>query len=114
MRITRFLATAALTTLVPGTALATNGYFSHGYGTKNAGMAGAGTALSQDSIAAATNPAGMAFVGSRVDGGLEVFSISRQVKYRARMRPSLSLISATTGPWATATALACRYLPTVV
>ena len=39
--------------LTPMTALATNGYFSHGYGTISKGMAGAGTALSQDSIAAA-------------------------------------------------------------
>ena len=78
MRLTRFLAAAAATSLLPCTALATNGYFSHGYGTINAGMAGAGTALSQDSIAAATNPAGMAFVGSRVDGGLEIFSPRRR------------------------------------
>ena len=78
MRLTGFLAAAAATSLLPCTALATNGYFSHGYGTINAGMAGAGTALSQDSIAAATNPAGMAFVGSRVDGGLEIFSPRRR------------------------------------
>ena len=67
------LGAAALTTLFPATALATNGYFSHGYGTISKGLAGAGTALSQDSVAAATNPAGMAFVGNRVDGGFEVF-----------------------------------------
>src|SRR5690554_2094310 len=78
MRLSRILATTALIAAAPSAALATNGYFSHGYGTKNAGMAGAGTALSQDSIAAATNPAGMAFVGSRVDGGLEVFSPRRR------------------------------------
>ncbi|WP_372964427.1 OmpP1/FadL family transporter [Marinobacter sp.] len=78
MRLSRFWATIALTALLPGTAAATNGYFSHGYGTINAGMAGAGTALSQDSIAAATNPAGMAFVGSRIDGGLEAFSPRRR------------------------------------
>jgi long-chain fatty acid transport protein len=68
-----------LTALSPATALATNGYFMHGYGTINEGMAGAGTALSQDSIAAGTNPAGMAFVGNRIDGGLEV--ISAKPKY---------------------------------
>ena len=37
------------------------------------GMAGVGIALPQDSLAAATNPAGMAFVGSRFDGGLTFF-----------------------------------------
>ncbi|MDW7746177.1 hypothetical protein [Halomonas sp.] len=42
-------------------ALAINRYFPHGYGTIHQGMAGAGTALAQDSIAAATIPAGMAF-----------------------------------------------------
>ncbi|MBW4934249.1 OmpP1/FadL family transporter [Marinobacter sp. F4206] len=72
------LALAAITALVPASALATNGYFSHGYGTINKGMAGAGSALSQDSIAAATNPAGMAFIGTRIDGGVEVFSPKRK------------------------------------
>ncbi len=54
-------------------AQATNGYFSHGYGTKAKGMAGAGVALPQDSIAAATNPAGMVLVGNRWDAGAEFF-----------------------------------------
>jgi long-chain fatty acid transport protein len=52
---------------------ATNGYFSHGFSTKEKGLAGAGAALSQDSMAAATNPAGMAFVGERMDIGLQLF-----------------------------------------
>jgi len=55
---------------------ATNGYFSHGYGTKNKGLAGGGVALPQDAMAAATNPAGMAFVGARMDLGIAVFSPS--------------------------------------
>lgn len=55
---------------------ATNGYFMHGYSTKEKGAAGAGTAYSQDSMAAATNPAGMAFVGERLDIGLQLFSPS--------------------------------------
>jgi len=60
------------------TANATNGYFSHGYGTISQGMAGAGTAWSQTSIAVATNPAGMAFVGHRLDVGLQWFSPRRE------------------------------------
>ncbi|MBW0147292.1 OmpP1/FadL family transporter [Marinobacter arenosus] len=72
------LAIAATLVLIPASAFATNGYFSHGYGTINKGMAGAGSALSQDSIAAATNPAGMAFIGNRMDGGIEVFSPKRE------------------------------------
>ena len=55
---------------------ATNGYFAHGYSTKEKGLAGAGTAYSQDAMAAANNPAGMAFVGERMDLGLSLFSPS--------------------------------------
>jgi long-chain fatty acid transport protein len=78
MRLKTALTIATASALLPTAAFATNGYFSHGYGTINKGMAGAGTALSQDSIAAATNPAGMAFVGNRIDGGLELFSPRRE------------------------------------
>lgn len=66
--------TAALT--VPMTAMATNGYFSHGYGTKNKGLAGGGVALAQDAMIAATNPAGMVTVGDRMDLGVALFSPS--------------------------------------
>lgn len=55
---------------MPLLAGATNGYFSHGYGIKAQGLAGVGIALPQDGLAAATNPAGTAFVGDRVDLGL--------------------------------------------
>ncbi len=55
---------------------ATNGYFAHGYSTKEKGLAGAGTAFSQDAMAAATNPAGMVFVGDRLDLGAALFSPS--------------------------------------
>ena len=44
-------------------AYATNGYFSHGYGIKAEGMGGVGIALPQDTLAAATNPAGMGLIG---------------------------------------------------
>lgn len=54
-------------------AWATNGYFQHGYGVKSQGMAGVGIALPQDGLAAATNPAGQAFVGDRMDVGLTWF-----------------------------------------
>ena len=56
---------------------ATNGYFAHGYGTKAKGMAGAGVAYPQDSLAAATNPAGMVWIGNRWDLGAEVFAPDR-------------------------------------
>jgi len=70
------LAVAVSGLLMAPLAQATNGYFAHGYGTKEKGLAGAGTAYSQSSMAAATNPAGMAFVGERMDIGLALFSPS--------------------------------------
>jgi long-chain fatty acid transport protein len=51
---------------------ATNGTMPHGYGIKAQGMGGASIALPQDALAAANNPAGMAFVGNRLDLGLAV------------------------------------------
>ena len=66
-------ALAAVTLAAPGVALATNGYFSLGYGMKAKGMAGVAIALQQDALAAATNPAGMAFVGDRLDVGVDWF-----------------------------------------
>ena len=53
-----------------GQALATNGTMPHGYGIKAQGMGGVSIALPQDAVAAANNPAGMAFVGNRLDAGL--------------------------------------------
>lgn len=52
---------------------ATDGYFAAGYGVKQQGQGGAGVALPQDSLAAATNPAGMVFVGNRFDFGATLF-----------------------------------------
>lgn len=75
--IRRLTSTATLAALlVPTASFATNGYFADGYGTKNKGMVGAGVALPQDAMIAATNPAGMVFVGERMDLGVAVFSPS--------------------------------------
>lgn len=60
-----------------GSAFATNGYFSHGYGIKAKGMAGVGIAMPQDALAAATNPAGMVMVGDRLDVGVDWFKPNR-------------------------------------
>jgi long-chain fatty acid transport protein len=54
-------------------ARATNGYFAHGYGTRNKAMAGAGAALALDAMAPATNPAAVAYLESRLDGGIAAF-----------------------------------------
>jgi len=60
----------------PMSAFATNGYFAHGYGTKSKALGGGGSALPQDAMAAADNPAGMVRVGERMDLGLTLFSPS--------------------------------------
>jgi len=62
-----------LTVLLATPAFATDGYFSTGYGVIQQGQGGAGIALPQDSLAAATNPAGMVLVGNRFDIGLTWF-----------------------------------------
>jgi long-chain fatty acid transport protein len=64
------LATLALTSTH---AFATDGYFAHGYGVKAQGMGGVGIALPQDTLAAATNPAGMGLIGDRIDFGATWF-----------------------------------------
>jgi long-chain fatty acid transport protein len=63
---------------IPATVFATNGYFSHGYGTKAKGMAGAsGAALPQGTMTAFTNPAGIVRLGGRADAGLAFFMPDR-------------------------------------
>jgi long-chain fatty acid transport protein len=74
------VAAAFVPWLLASPAHATNGYFSHGYGIKAIGMAGAGIALPQDAIAAAINPAGMAMLGNRIDFGLNWFSPDREAQ----------------------------------
>lgn len=69
--------TLMLALLAPALAQATNGYFSHGYGVKSQGMAGVGIALPQDGLAAANNPAGIAYVGNRADIGVSLFKPKR-------------------------------------
>ncbi|MCU0765343.1 MAG: outer membrane protein transport protein [Burkholderiaceae bacterium] len=74
------VATALLPLLPAAPAQATNGYFSHGYGVKASGMAGAAIAAPQDAIAAASNPAGMATIGNRLDFGLTYFRPDRSAQ----------------------------------
>ena len=68
------LAIAALFAFATGTASATNGYFTHGSGTKNKGMAGAGIAGASDSISIANNPASAVFAIGKLDVGAALFS----------------------------------------
>ncbi|MGE0358607.1 MAG: OmpP1/FadL family transporter [Burkholderiales bacterium] len=65
---------------LPLAAVATDGYFSHGYGMKAKGMAGASTALAADGFGGANNPAAMVWAGNRLDVGVDLFSPRRNVK----------------------------------
>jgi long-chain fatty acid transport protein len=64
-------------------AWATNGYFTHGLGVKNKSMAGAGTAMPDEAIAAASNPAAAVMVDDVFEGGLAVFSPRRSYESSA-------------------------------
>lgn len=80
------LASLALIACVAGNAFATNGYFSNGYSLESKSMAGAGVALPQGSLDAASNPASMVFVGKRIDVGFSFFNPNR--KYTVTGNPS--------------------------
>lgn len=69
----RLIAFTLPTLLLPGAAMATNGYFSHGYGVQSLGQGGTGIALSTDALAPATNPANTGASGDRADLGLSLF-----------------------------------------
>jgi len=62
-----------------GTALATNGYFTHGVGTQSKGMAGTGVGSNADmgAIMSASNPALGVFVSDQWEAGLSIFSPMR-------------------------------------
>ena len=71
------LATAIVTLLFTAPLWATNGYFTHGIGTKNKGMAGAGIAMPEDAISVANNPAASLDNVDKYDLGIAVFSPAR-------------------------------------
>lgn len=75
------LSRIALSLAIAGFAVsahATNGYFSHGYGMKAKGMAGAATTNTEDTFFGANNPAAAAFAGNRMDLGVDLFSPRRE------------------------------------
>jgi long-chain fatty acid transport protein len=73
------LALAVAAAVAAPSAFATYGYFSHGYGMKSKGMAGAVTALTEDAFGGANNPASMVWVGNRLDLGMDWFSPKRSM-----------------------------------
>jgi len=58
--------------------LSTNGYFSHGFGTKHKGLAGAGSALPLSGFAVAQNPGAVVFLEDGYDVSLALFNPNRQ------------------------------------
>ncbi|MDD5404802.1 MAG: outer membrane protein transport protein [Sulfuricella sp.] len=81
---------AAIGIVAPGAAMATNGYFSDGYGMTSKGMAGASTAMAKDTFGGANNPASMAFVGDRLDVGIDWFRPIRSVERTGAMDPTMN------------------------
>lgn len=73
------LAAAALLASTPS--LATEGYFSHGYGAVNKSMAGAGVALGMDAMSQAINPAALTGVDPQFTVDLSIFSPHRGYEY---------------------------------
>jgi long-chain fatty acid transport protein len=79
MKQHHFLAAAiSAAILLPVTAMATNGMFLHGNGTKANGRGGVGIAIADSAISGADNPAAMVRLGNRVDFGLQVFQPDRE------------------------------------
>ena len=86
-RFTKWLTMACVIVSVcaAGSAFATNGYFTHGTGTKNKAMAGAGIAMPEDAIDVTNNPAVAPFVGDQLVIGAALFSPTR--KYQTTAPP---------------------------
>ena len=74
------IAVASCTLVLSGTAFATNGYFTHGLGTKNKALAGAGTASATEAMSMTNNPAAAVMLGSAAEAGLSIFSPRRSYK----------------------------------
>lgn len=63
--------------MISFSAVATDGYFSHGYGSESKARAGSGTAFSTEALSVATNPANVQRAGNRLDVGLAYFRPDR-------------------------------------
>lgn len=73
----RIASTLVLALGLSGAALATEGYFTHAWGTRAKGMGGAALAYPLDSMSGAMNPSLITHFGRRFDGGLALFMPSR-------------------------------------
>ena len=79
------VASVAVGLTMAGNAFATNGYFTHGTGTKNKAMAGSGIALPEDAIDVTNNPAVAPFVGDQLVIGAALFSPVRKYETSSSM-----------------------------
>ncbi len=64
----KLAAGTAIALSVSGSALATNGLFSEGWGARSSSMAGSGSALVLDTLVSTTNPAGLVELGKHLIG----------------------------------------------
>lgn len=82
MSKTKFFRNTAIALAVAGpmtAAMATNGYFPHGYGMKAKGMGGASVAMTDNAFAGANNPAAAAWAGNRMEVGVDLFMPEREM-----------------------------------
>ena len=77
---TRALGAGLLMAATAGPAVAGGGYFALGYGPLARQMAGAGTAMTGDAFAGASNPAKLVTAGNRLDIGAELFMPRRRIE----------------------------------
>ena len=77
--------TAAI--VLPGAAMATNGMFMMGNGTKSNGRAGVGIGIADSAVSGADNPAAMVRVGNRFDFGVQIFDPDRTTEISGNMNP---------------------------
>ena len=78
-KLVRNLVAVALVAGPMSAAMATNGYFSHGYGMKAKGMGGAAVASTDNAFAGANNPAAAAWAGNRMELGVDLFMPTREM-----------------------------------
>lgn len=83
----QLLPLALFVSLLSSMAYATTGYFMHGYGVKAQGNAGTSIAQFQDALTIANNPAGLSWMGDRVDVGATIFSPDRSAQISGNQMP---------------------------
>ncbi|MCW8931734.1 MAG: outer membrane protein transport protein [Gammaproteobacteria bacterium] len=90
----RLLAAAVTAAIVlPNIAIATNGSFMMGNGTKANGRAGVGIAIADSAVSGADNPAAMVKVGNRIDFGFQVFDPDRTATITGNENPGVQSLN---------------------